>query len=784
MRILVLLLAVAAPDGGVAELRDAPTTLTGNAPSEAELSPPPDAEKVPAVPGFVEVDNPAFPQAEVRSVAMHRGRRFDPESIKPYFGEGVLAQAKAELDAGRPQEARRLLTGAGDSPPVRYLRALAALRGSESRAAATEMSALADQYPAMRDRCLTHAGVALEELELWKDAEARFAEVPRGSRLYVDARFGLARALRKQRLLQRAREALAPVAMMPAPPWGRDVGAEALIATADLSREAKDGEGEKEALAKLWSLHPRSPLAALAEKRLAPPAGKATSRTSEAMVARAEVLLDQHLNQESVDLIAPLLPALKLPDPLACRAHFAHGKAHRKLRLHTKAIAALTPVAEKCTDPDLRARALYVLGTSLSISDLPRAPANYELLAREFPSHSFADDALFFAADVYFKLGKTEAGLERLAEVVKSYPSGDYAGDALFKIFWIQREAKQLEKALATLKQIEELFASEVEGKHLDRALYWHARLLDKAPEAVALYARLAQEHPSTYYGLLARGRLETLDPAKAAEVAAQLTLPGRTEGPWPLFAGPMSEDPHFLAGVELLRLGFPEAVSSELWAVSHTGQPTESLRLLVMLFAQAGDLRSAQWVARKSLPGDLSGPITADKRAVWEVAYPLAFRELIERHCAEAKIEPDLLQALMREESALDPQIRSWAGAIGLTQLMPGTAFAAAARLKLKRPKVEQLTEPDLNIRLGSNELGTLHRRYAGVKQYALAGYNAGAHAVDKWRRDRPDAETDVWVEEIPIEETRSYVKRVLRTYNAYRLLYARSAAPLAGGR
>src|SRR5205823_2729537 len=169
------------------------------------------------------------------------------------------------------------------------------------------------------------------------------------------------------------------------------------------------------------------------------------------------------------------------------------------------------------------------------------------------------------------------------------------------------------------------------------------------------------------------------------------------------------------------------------------------------------GDQRAAHAVARVYLRRDLSGRITAENRLVWEVAYPNAFRDPIERHCKSANVEPDLLQALMREESALDPRALSWAGAIGLTQLMPSTGAMIAAQLKLKTPSTRELLDPDLNIRLGATYLGNLVKRFGGVKQYALAGYNAGETAVARWRKDSA-GEVDEWVENIPISETRGY--------------------------
>ncbi len=768
-----------AQDGGSAvpeapDFHEAPSAVSANAPPESALSPPPDAEKSQLPPGFVEILNPAFPPENAPlAVPLQRGRRYDAADVAPYFASGKLADARAEFEKGHFARARQLLAGAGDSLPVRYLRALSALRAEEFQAAATEMAALADDYPVLADRCRVHAAVAYEELLRFKAAAELYAQVPPGSRLSIDARLGLARALRRAGDLTGAAAALQPLVKVNAPGWGRDVAAEALIALADMAKQRKDAAGEKEALIALWSGHPLSALAKAAEARLA-----GVKLDTAGTVTRAEVLIEAHRNKQGMDVLEPLLPKLKLPDPLACRAHFAFGKGLRKQREHTRAISVLAPVTEQCTNPDLRARALYVLGSSRSISDLAHGPATYELLARDYPEHSFADDALFYAADLYVKNGDLDSALARLDQIAQQYPTGDFAAEALFKSFWIRRTRGQLEDAVAVLDRIERLFDRAEETYEVERARYWRARLLegkgDKAGAAKIL-DKLALEHPATYYGLMARLRMQQLDPARAAALLTEVLAPRADHETWPLYAGSMGDDIHFLAGIELLRMGFTDAAASELLAVNRISQPGEAPRLLVQVIAAAGDSRSAHAIARVALRRELSAPISVKTRSIWESAYPNAFRDPIERHCKAADVDPDLLQALMREESALDPKALSWAGALGLTQLMPATAKAVAKVLKIKGVTSGSLLEPDLNIRLGSWQLGSLLKKFNGNKIYAIASYNAGAGAVERWRQDRPGLEVDEWVEEIPIAETRGYVKRVLRSFNTYQLLYQR---------
>jgi soluble lytic murein transglycosylase len=103
----------------------------------------------------------------------------------------------------------------------------------------------------------------------------------------------------------------------------------------------------------------------------------------------------------------------------------------------------------------------------------------------------------------------------------------------------------------------------------------------------------------------------------------------------------------------------------------------------------------------------------------------------------------------------------------------MVPTAQQVARQLRIGRVGRSDLTGASLNIRLGARYLGELVRRFDGSVALALAAYNAGGGAVSRWLEQRRGLEIDEFVEEIPVEETRGYVKRVLRSYAAYRLLY-----------
>jgi soluble lytic murein transglycosylase len=303
------------------------------------------------------------------------------------------------------------------------------------------------------------------------------------------------------------------------------------------------------------------------------------------------------------------------------------------------------------------------------------------------------------------------------------------------------------------------------------RARYWEAVTLG---DRAALRA-LAENEARSYYGGLARNDLSEAERPKS-DPSPPIDLMGLA-----MRAGPLLDDPNFQSGVELLRAGVPAAAAEEFGHIDRTrfatAEGTEPLLLLAVSLAASGDARTAHAIAKTMLDGG-SGVDAASlspilQRALWQVAYPNAFRDLIDRWAKTYDVPPDLMQALMREESALDPEVLSAAGAVGLTQLMPATASLVAHKLGLGAVGAAELLSPETNIRLGTAYLGELLARYRGREVLAVAAYNAGEGAVDRWLQQKSADEPDAFVEDIPVAETRNYVKRVLSSEATYRSLY-----------
>jgi soluble lytic murein transglycosylase len=157
----------------------------------------------------------------------------------------------------------------------------------------------------------------------------------------------------------------------------------------------------------------------------------------------------------------------------------------------------------------------------------------------------------------------------------------------------------------------------------------------------------------------------------------------------------------------------------------------------------------------------------TFDK-AIKELTLPLRHEDVIRQQADEKGVDAALIAAVIYSESKFQDQ-ESSAGARGLMQITPDAADTIARNSEATSFELEDLGDPEINIRYGTFLLRELLDRYEGDEAAALAAYNAGPGNADKW------GGADLTVEEIPFPETRAYVEEVLEKRDEYRRKYAR---------
>ena len=300
------------------------------------------------------------------------------------------------------------------------------------------------------------------------------------------------------------------------------------------------------------------------------------------------------------------------------------------------------------------------------------------------------------------------------------------------------------------------------------RAAYWLGRALEeqnKAKEAVEAYERAAS-YSTAFYGQLA---IERLQASKAT-----LTLPQYVRVTPTKIEQIASRE--IIEALQLLHLADQERTlrTFVLHLSDYLESPEDYAALSDLMFQQDRPelgVRSAKRAALKHifLP-ERAYPINAiDAQTIKSVKSPI-----------------ELVLGLSRQESEFNPRAVSRAGALGLMQLMPGTAQIVARQQKVSYSKSRLTSDPSYNVSLGSAHLADLLNDWRGSYILTIASYNAGPHRAKAWIREYGDPrDTNKidpidWIEKIPFNETRNYVQRVMENMQVYRSRLAGTSTPL----
>ena len=717
---------------------------------------------------------------------------FDPEVARPAAGS-PLALVRARIAAADLAGARTLALATLATQPADV--ASAELRFVLARV----QLGLGDRAASVRS--LAEVGATTHALAPW--ARLRHAELleesdaPSALRLATplaaDSWAGRdrARAVEARALLRTGRGDDAVILLRALVRAARpSVGAASVaMPLADTLAQRADVAAREEALALYRRVASRAPLAeqgrtaeakATALLALLPDERRAAlaEPTLDDALARADALYESARNELAEQAYAAVAVRLAAAGDVArrCTARLQQARALDRRRARAEAAALFVAVADECADLEVKAWARYGAGRALhNLSRRADAIAQFEALERDAPQHRLADDALLRSAIVAREHADDAGFAERLTILPARYPLGDMRGEARFLAAWRLRAQGKLTDALAELDRSIAEGPAETGEDVRGRAAYWRARLLDelgRRADAAQGHEALCLTTPLAYYAQLSLVQLARLDAARADAVRAAwlgdardvpLVFPRRAE----------LDAPAFARAVALLRTGDVELAQLELTALGANGEGADpdALWLVAALLDRAGAYRDSSTLIRKRLASRLEVAPTGRARALWRLAYPHAYAPVIEDAATAEGVPASLVRAIAREESAFDPEARSAVGASGLIQLMSGTARRFAEPLGLPSDAAA-LRRPEINVRIGSRFLGFLVRRYPGRPGLVPGAYNAGEGAMDRWQRARSTEPLDVFVENVPYDESRRYTRRVLQTWGTYALL------------
>jgi soluble lytic murein transglycosylase-like protein len=309
-----------------------------------------------------------------------------------------------------------------------------------------------------------------------------------------------------------------------------------------------------------------------------------------------------------------------------------------------------------------------------------------------------------------------------------------------------------------------ELFALYPEDASARRGRYWTARAFDALGEterAQQIYTEIAQADTNDFYRKNALSRVR----GKAVTAAALAASAQLRQDPWPIEPG--------LDRARLLSdLGLDDLALSESELVREKVQPRSLQALEAVILSRRGDRRKSVQVIRDAFPslgGAFQANVPDEARRLY---YPIDFQEAIRTWSALNHLPSYLVCGIIRQESAFDNTAQSWAGARGLMQLMPATAKELALHNGLTYSH-DLLGDPSFNVRLGTTYFRQVYTMFGENLELALAGYNGGPYRIKRLWNESGGGDIDRFLENLGVEESKIYVKRILVLSDSYRQLY-----------
>ena len=419
--------------------------------------------------------------------------------------------------------------------------------------------------------------------------------------------------------------------------------------------------------------------------------------------------------------------------------------------------------------------------TAQQQNDTPRSLQHQQQVLLYGPDTPWAAEALFALARAAPERGDLPRANAYYRQLGQTFPTYEPAQEHVWEVGWTQYQRRHYAAAERVWQDFTQYFP---QAALLPQVFYWQGRIAQVQGNqelAVRLYQQIVRDYPTHYYCVQAREALRAMGIAVTPILAAAPTVVAPAT-PQLLRLSMMSasgqpttpERFHVIRAQELQQLQMPQQAVEEIQALTASLPSTPAAHyFLAGLLADNQRYLEVFRLLNRTIAVLSPAEIRGLPREFWLLLYPRPFWEEVVQQANNTGLDPYLVLSIMRQESAFNPAAVSRAGARGLLQLMPATAREVATRLGLTKPTQEQLHEPQFNIVLGTDYFTTALRRFGGNTVLALAGYNAGPGRASRWRQQWPDLPMDELIEQIPIQETRLYVKFILRNLMLYELLY-----------
>lgn len=330
-----------------------------------------------------------------------------------------------------------------------------------------------------------------------------------------------------------------------------------------------------------------------------------------------------------------------------------------------------------------------------------------------------------------------------------NFPEGKYAEDAMLQVFLHGIRTRNYAKCYELAKEFMKRYP---DSEYIPLVMFWTGKIEQKyyfKPDYAQYYQNIINRYPDSYYAYRAFWILKNVG---NGVINASLDYKP-VEYPYQYPA--------------------PNDILYSLLAVQDYD--------MIVKYAQDDFIRS--WVEYKK--GNYSSSVVIARDAMdklkvkpakndlrWRLVYPQNYYKQIKGYSAQYQNNEALMISLVREESTFNPEAQSGVGAIGLMQLMPTTAHDIGDKHSIDF-NTSYLFNPELNLKLGNLYYSTIRGMLEGKDVSAVAAYNGGIGSVTRWKTTLNYNDVDEFVEQIPYDETKNYVKKVFRSYWNYTRIY-----------
>jgi len=494
------------------------------------------------------------------------------------------------------------------------------------------------------------------------------------------------------------------------------------------------------------------------------------------------------------------------PGPEAGQALYYKALAQRALEQPQAAVATLDQLLIDYPQSEFLPRAWLAKGTTLGrMGDTDAAVRTYQELAQRFPASEQAPRALWQAAQLREGENAFAEAANLFEQMQATFPGHQDAAEALWYAGLSYYRSGDPGSAAATWQA---LLNAYPRSSYAAKSLYWLGKVgtMLESDEGPSYWDQLVTSRPANYYALrvaqvragdsLTTTRLITaaIEPPAWNPSQAQDTILAWLRD-WEAVPDgtqliPLPDDlarrPNVRRGESLLAVGLRRQALDTLDRVRAAAwEDPVALAQLALYFREQGMAGLAARSAYRLAALWPAGSIAQAPVALQQIAYPLAYADLLSREARARNLDPLLLAALIRQESLFEPVAESYAGARGLGQVMPATGKGLARNLGLEGFDLDDLYRPAISVRFAAYYLEIQMGRFDHNLLIALAAYNGGPGNTLRWLEGAGD-DLDLFVELITANQSRVYLQRVYSQYLIYERLYRPSESeqqPEGGG-